>query len=100
MPEGNCTGSVETLVISLGENEPSKSRRFTGEIGLVGMEWISTYLESIKESVEPESIRVRKFNRKFEESLESISGNSVVSDIISYHSLEERVDVLSVNSPG
>ena len=80
-------------------NEPSKSLRLIGEIGIVGISLFLTKEESMKESVEPESRREENVSTA-KVSLDSFIGvNSVISFIYNVWSISERADALR-NTPG
>ena len=99
LPEGNRTRRVAVSEIALGVNEPSKSLRLIGEIGIVGISLFLTKEESMKESVELESRREENVSTA-EVSLDSFIGvNLVISFIYNVRSISERVDAL-INTPG
>lgn len=68
-------------MIALGANEPSNNWRLIGEICSVGISFWSTYEESIKESVEPESTRDGNLSIAEVSAECSVRGNSVVRNI-------------------
>ena len=97
--EGNRTRRVAISEIALGANEPSKSLRLIGEIGIVGISLFLTKEESMKESVELESRREENVSTA-KVSLDSFIGvNSVISFIYNVRSISERADALR-NTPG